>query len=68
MINCLKYGTNDSKEIMLLRYGFEFEELEWIVPCVSFIDDNEIIFNEEAVQKLELEKRKIINRYYYSNC
>ena len=68
MINCLKYGTNDSKEIMLLRYGFEFEELEWLVPCVSFIDDNEIIFNEEAVQKLELEKRKIINRYYYSNC
>ena len=68
MINCLKYGTNDSKEIMLLRYGFEFEELEWIVPCVSFIDDNEIIFNEEEVQKLELEKRKIINRYYYSNC
>ena len=65
MINCLKYGTNDSKEIMLLRYGFEFEELEWIVPCVSFIDDNEIVFNEEEVQKLELEKRKIINRYYY---
>lgn len=64
MINYLKYGTNDSKEIMLLRYGFDFEELEWLTSCVSFIDENEIIFNEESIEQLKTYQKDIIFRYY----
>lgn len=64
MINYLKYGTNDSKEIMLLRYGFDFEELEWLTSCVYFIDENEIIFDDESIDQLKTYQKDTIRRYY----
>ncbi len=63
MINYLKYGTNNSKEIMLLRYGFDFEELDWLAPCVKSIDENEIIFDDVLLEKLEQYQKDIICRY-----
>ena len=65
MINYLKYGTNDSKEIMLLRYGFDFEELDWLAPCVKSIDENEIIFDDILLEQLEKYQKDIIGRYCY---
>lgn len=47
MCNYIKYGTNDDKEIMLLRYGFDFEDFPWILPAVKFINEDEIVFYEE---------------------
>ena len=64
MINYLKYGTNNPKEIMLLRYGFDFEELDWLDACVKFIDENEIVFDNESVKQLEDCQKDIIKRYY----
>lgn len=40
MCNYIKYGTNDSQEIMLLRYGFDFEDFEWLKPLVENVDEN----------------------------
>jgi len=64
MINYLKYGTNDYKEIMLLRYGFDFEELDWLSPCVNNIDENEIVFDNESIEQLEIHRKAIVSRYY----
>lgn len=41
----IRYGTNDDKKIMLLRYGFEHDDLEWLDEIVEKIDENEIILN-----------------------
>lgn len=46
MCNYIKYGTNDKKEIMLLRYGFDFEDFSWLLEAVEFVDENEIIFKD----------------------
>ena len=64
MYNYIKYGTDDDMEIMLLRYGFEFEDFEWLMPCIDSIDEYEIVFND-SLSKLEETKRKQIERYYY---
>ena len=59
MCNYIRYGTNDSKEIMLLRYGFDFEDIEWIKKIVISVDENEITFrnletlNEDQIKKIQ---------------
>ena len=45
MSNYIKYGTNDNTEIWLMKYGFDFEDIEWIKQYVENIDENEIVFN-----------------------
>lgn len=42
----IKYGTEDPTEIWMLRYGFSFEEIEWLKPCIDSIDQEEIKFNK----------------------
>ena len=49
---------------MLLRYGFDFEELEWLTSCVSFIDENEIIFDDKSIDQLKTYQKDTIRRYY----
>ena len=63
MVNCIKYGTNDAKEIMLLRYGFDFEDMDWLKEKIQSINDEEIIFNS-PISEIELNKKDIIERYY----
>lgn len=62
MANYIKYGTNDYTEIMLIRYGFEFEDIEWIKEYIVAIDENEIKFST-AISELDEYKFKIIERY-----
>ena len=51
----IKYGSADEKEIMLLRYGFDFETIEWLKDKVESIDENKIIFkNLEDFSEEEL--------------
>lgn len=64
MINYLKYGTNNSKEIMLLRYGFDSEDLDWLNSCVKSINENEIVFDNESIELLTNCQKDIISRYY----
>lgn len=46
MCKYIRYGTNDPKEIMLLRYGFDFEDFDWIKDLVIHIDENEMVLSD----------------------
>ncbi|OQB29837.1 MAG: ski2-like helicase [Bacteroidetes bacterium ADurb.Bin174] len=62
--NYITYGTNNQTEIWLLKYGFTFDEIEWILPFVENINEQEIIFKESIVDILNDEyKKEIIERY-----
>lgn len=58
----MKYGTDNEREIMFLRYGFDFEDIEWISPCVSQINESEIVFNKN-VYALSKEQLAFIEKY-----
>ncbi len=58
------YGTEDSTEIWMLRYGFSFEEIEWLKPCVESIDQTEIRFNGE-IESLDDFQRSSIAQYLF---
>ena len=60
----IKYGTEDSTEIWMLRYGFSFEEIEWLKPCVESIDQTEIRFNGE-IESLDDFQRSSIAQYLF---
>lgn len=60
--NYIRYGTNSGFSIMLLRYGFDFEEHTWLTPCIDQISEDGIDFNDQ-VQKLDANHYKLIERY-----
>jgi hypothetical protein len=62
MSNYIRYGTDDKKEIWLLRYGFEFETIEWLTEHILSIDEDQIVFNEN-VNSLPENKFAEIERY-----
>lgn len=62
MVNYIKYGTNDLCEIWLTRYGFSFENIDWIKEYVAHIDENKIVF-KKSINELDEDKRKIIERF-----
>lgn len=64
MANYMKFGTTDAKEIWMLRYGFNFEDIEWLKPHVKSIDEEEICFYD-TVSKLDSEKSSIIEKFIY---
>lgn len=64
-LSCLiKYGTDNDKVIWMERYGFSFEEIEWLEPCVDSISQEEILFNDK-VNKLNEEQVHRISRFMY---
>ena len=64
--NYIAYGTDDETEIWLQKYGFEFEDIEWIKPCVDKINDEEIVFNNLIDKEIEVdEKYEVVKRYLH---
>ena len=61
MCKYIRYATIDDNEIWLLRYGFSFEEIEWIMPLVQSVDERRIKFND--VSRLDQDQIAIIERY-----
>ena len=61
MCNYIRYGTDDPKEIMLLRYGFEFEDFDWIKDAVIHVDENEMVFSD--IDALTEEQKKRIQKF-----
>ena len=55
----IKYGTTNEKSIGLLRYGFEFEDFDWIYDKVVAIDSSEIKFSENINELNEEQLNKI---------
>lgn len=62
MVNYIRYGTNDYKEIWLLRYGFSFDEVEWLDEYVESVDETQIVFSP-GVESLEPEKKDILSKF-----
>lgn len=62
MSNYVKYGTNDEIEIWLLKYGFSFEDIEWLIKCIDKIDEQEIVFNKN-IENLNEFQLSLIDRY-----
>jgi hypothetical protein len=63
MVNYVRYGTNDEKEIWLLRYGFSFEDIEMTERHVLSINEDSITF-DKAVENLREEPVwELIERY-----
>lgn len=58
----IKYGTEKEKEIWMLRYGFSFEDIEWLEPYIDTISQEEIIFTDE-IERLSAERTAIIERF-----
>jgi len=48
LVDFLKYGTNNPKAILLMRYGFSSDNLESIIPHVESISENGIVFARSA--------------------
>ena len=57
-----KYGTDDEVEILMLRYGMSFDDIERIKPFVISISEEEIVLKEE-VKQLPSEQLRAIERY-----
>ena len=60
----IKYGTEDLTEIWLLRYGFSFEEIEWLKPCVKSISEEEIVFGSK-IKELTDNQKSTIAKYIF---
>lgn len=58
----IKFGTDDDIEIWLLRYGFGFEEIQWIKEHVSSIDMRKISF-KDSISELAEDRLDVIRRY-----
>ena len=55
----VKFGTEDPTEIWMLRYGFSFEEIEWLKSCVDSINQGEIKFNKNINDLSDSQKNRI---------
>lgn len=64
MAKLLKYGTDNGKEIWMLRYGLSFEDIEWVSDCIDSVDEKEMKFNNNVVN-LNEEQRRIIYPYIH---
>ena len=49
------------KEILLIRYGFEFEDFDWIKDVVSRINEDEIVFSN--IENLTNDQKKRISKF-----
>lgn len=48
----------------MLRYGFSFEEIEWLKPCVDSIDQSEIKFNAK-IENLSVSQKNSISKFIF---
>ena len=60
----MKFGTTDAKEIWMLKYGFDFEDMEWLKPYVESISEEEICFVGN-IDELDEDKKALIEKFIY---
>lgn len=58
----LRYGTDDSRYIWMIRYGLEFEDIEKLDAHIRSIDANGIDFYDSIHDVPERDK-EVIKRY-----
>lgn len=62
LANYVKFGTDDKKEIWMLRYGLTFEDIEVLNPHIEKIDSEEIVFRK-SIDDVPIELKQSIIRY-----
>ena len=60
--NLIRFGTNDPTEIWLLRYGFDPEDISWILEHVEHVDERKISF-KESINSLSIKQMIVIERF-----
>lgn len=60
--NLIKYGANNPMEIWLLRYGFDPEDISWILEHVEHVNERKIVF-KESINSLSKEQLVTIDRF-----
>lgn len=63
MVNYFQYGTDESVEIWLLRYGFSMEDIQKIKKYVLSVDENKIVFNENVDELEDGYMKEQVERY-----
>lgn len=59
LVNIFKYGTTDLTEIWLQRYGFSWDDMEWLKPCIERVSSEKIVFNEKTSTLTDTQKELI---------
>lgn len=62
MSNYIKFGTNDVLDIWLLKYGFSFEDIEWLRGYVQHVDEYKIVFNDQ-ISKISEKNYSRVERF-----
>ena len=62
LVNYIMFGTDDPKEIWLLRYGFSSDDFHWLNNVVDRVDNGQIYFND-TVTTLHEDRYAMIERY-----
>lgn len=60
--NYIRYGTNNEVDIWLLKYGFGFEDIEWLRGYVVSVNEVEIIFRDE-IKGVSEKNYALVERY-----
>lgn len=59
MLELLRYGTNDVIHVLLMRYGFSPETISEISPFIRFVNEDQIIFDDEIYSAPDHVKKMI---------
>lgn len=62
LANYIKFGTDNKKEIWMLRYGLTFEDIEVLKPHIEAIDSTEILF-KKSIAEVPIELKQSVIRY-----
>lgn len=62
--NYIRFGTDDDKEIWLLKYGFSYEDIDWLKDYIDHVDQSKITF-KPSINNINNEQRQVIQRYLY---
>ena len=62
LANYIRFGTDDPTEIMLQRYGFVLDDMDWLMPCIDEASEERILFNLR-IFGLDEKRYELIERY-----
>lgn len=58
----VKYGTTDATEILMLRCGLSFEDIDFFKPYIKTVSEEEIVFYSKIEELCDIQ-RAPIERY-----
>ena len=62
LANFIRFGTDNRTEIMLQRYGFVLDDMDWLMPCIDEASEDGILFNLR-IFRLDEKRYELIERY-----